>query len=484
MSAPPKAFDPLADIRVASWPRMMVHDASRRLMTSRQRFDVVACGRRSGKTTHALRRLLFGDLHTGGNHRGCLTAPPGVDTPTYVYGAPTHQQAIRVAWSRVLGMLPKWAIAKKHGGDDHWISFVNGALLYVMGMEAHQRIEGINIDGFVLDEYADMKPEAYTSSIRPALDTPGRPPGWGMFIGRPRGHNHFYELFEAAERRENWARYHWPSWTVMGDREVREARHELDELSFRQEYGGEFVGTVGRIYYQWSAANVGECTYDPTDELLIALDFNVAPGVAVIAQDYPIAVNVLYCGECGAPDPGRSGEGCNICNRELPYDVGTQVVGEVWQEIDSNARMVSEEILQRWGAHRGPISVYGDATGGSRSVTSERSAWGVVEDYLSRHWPHVRLDLADANPAVRDRVVVVNSRLRNASDLVRIRVDPDGAPHTITDFEGVQRNKNGDIDKDHNPKLTHLTDAIGYLLHRRYGAERVGAELEVTHDLG
>lgn len=454
-------------------PRMKMHRQRRRFLRSRKRFQIVAAGRRSGKTVEARHRLLFGDWHLGGNHYGCLVPPPGVSDPTFAYCAPTHQQAKRIVWEKFKAEVPKWAIRKKLESELS-ITFVTGSKLYVAGMDQPERIEGIALDGVVPDEFADMKPKAWTSSIRPTLSTVGRP-GWALFIGRPRGKNHFWRLMQDAQKPENvrdWdVFYPWPSWLVMDAAEVEAARRELDERSFRQEYGGEFLSDAGRAYYQYGPWNVRELQYQPDRPLLLCFDFNVKPGVCEIAQDFDQAVSVLLCARCGAPMPGRSGEPCRICRGTLPFETVTGFIDEVHIADDSNTRRVCEEVLTKWGSiHRGKVICYGDPSGGARRTSAERSDWQTIEDYLSRQWPTLELDLADVDPGPRDRMVVTNSRLKNAADQVRVFVDPQKAPELARDLDETQLDDDGDLDEGPERKRTHASDAAAYLLCQRFGA--------------
>lgn len=455
-------------------PVMKMHRQRRRFLASRKRFDIIAAGRRSGKTVEARHRLLWGSWHFGGNHYGCMTPPPGVPDPTFAYCAPTHQQAKRIVWDKLKAEIPRWAIRKKLENELS-ITFVTGSKLYVAGMDQPERIEGIPLDGVVPDEFADMKPKAWTSSIRPALSTPGRPPGWALFIGRPRGKNHFWKLCEDARHPDNvatWGIYHpWPSWLVMDPAEIAAARRELDERSFRQEYGGEFLSDAGRAYYQFGTWNHHALEYDPARPLLIAFDFNVRPGVALIAQDFDKVVDVLVCGRCSAPMPGRSGNTCRVCGIFLPHETVTACIDEVWIDDDSNTRRVCLEVISRWGmVHRGKVIAYGDATGGARKTSAERSDWQTIEDYLSRIWATFEMDLPSVNPNPRDRVVVVNSRLKNASDEVRVFMDPRKVPHLCEDLDQTQLDDNGELDEGPENKRTHISDALGYLLFQRFGS--------------
>ena len=72
-------------------------------------------------------------------------------------------------------------------------------------------------------------------------------------IGRPRGRNHFWKMFQEAQKNPKWSVFYpWPSWMIMSDQEIEDAKKELDELSFKQEYGGEFVESSEKAYYGFS----------------------------------------------------------------------------------------------------------------------------------------------------------------------------------------------------------------------------------------
>jgi hypothetical protein len=76
----------------------------------------------------------------------------------------------------------------------------------------------------------------------------------------------------------------------------------------------------------------------------------------------------------------------------------------------------------------------------------------------------VQLRVPTKNPPVRERVGLVNARLRSADDTVRLVVDPKCKELTL-DFESVSyKADTGEIDKDRDGARTHLSDALGYLL--------------------
>jgi hypothetical protein len=51
---------------------------------------------------------------------------------------------------------------------------------------------------------------------------------------------------------------------------------------------------------------------------------------------------------------------------------------------------------------------------------------------------------------------------------IRLLVDPVEAPHVVKDFEGVAALDDGSIEKKKGDPLTHLSDAIGYYIVRKF----------------
>jgi hypothetical protein len=101
----------------------------------------------------------------------------------------------------------------------------------------------------------------------------------------------------------------------------------------------------------------------------------------------------------------------------------------------------------------------------------------VIRQYMQMHGVKVAgYRVPKANPAVRDRVQLVNARLRNAAGEIRLRVDAK-CKELIRDFEDVRYIPSTMlIDKDRDPKRTHLSDALGYLVWQEFGPRPVAGE--------
>ena len=419
-------------------------------------------GRRSGKTERAKRKLV----------EECLSGRSSFADPNYFAAAPTRDQAKRIYWDDLKALSPRryvWRTSE----TELTIWYKTGAALSVVGMDKPQRIEGSPWDGGVLDEYANMKPNAWGENVRPSLSDRE---GWCWLIGVPEGRNHYYDTYNDALGALNisnggdWDAFTWFSSDILSAAEIASARSSLDELTFRQEYEASFVNFEGQAYYPFerhlhcAALREG---YNPTADLILCFDFNVDPGVCVVVQEMKFPRLI----ETAAPIMVKGRE--MFVNVTRPASVGTGIIGEVHIPRNSNTPAVCKKVIEDWGDHKGHIYLYGDATGGSRgSAQTEGSDWDLIEKALYKHWGNERVHfmVPSSNPTERARINAVNTRLKTGDGEIKMMVDANHAPQTVKDFEGVRllAGGSGELDKKADPKLTHLTDSVGYYIAKVY----------------
>lgn len=453
------------------WTPLRYQPEQTRLIESPARFKVVPAGRRSGKTERAKRRLI----------QAALGSESPFPDPNYFAAAPTRDQAKRIYWDDLKSMSPKSTVVRI-SETELSIWYVTGAMISVIGMDKPERIEGSPWDGGVLDEYANMKPEAWGANVRPALSDRN---GWCWLIGVPEGRNHYYDTWNAALGPNNvanggeWDGFTWFSSDILPAKEIESAKRDLDELTYRQEYEASFVNFEGQAYYPFErslhCARLAD-RYNTENDLMLCLDFNVDPGVAVIAQEMEF------------PEKVAVPEGQEIRGKQMFANIrrvgthGTGVIGEVYIPRNSNTPAVCRKFIQDWGEHRGRILLYGDATGGSRGTAqTDGSDWDLVKKHLHEHFGRDRVayKVPTSNPTERARINAVNSRLRTLDGEVHMMVDPSAAPMTVKDFEGVRllAGGSGEIDKKADLKLTHLTDGLGYYVVKEYPTTKKGASV-------
>lgn len=434
------------------WTPLKLHPAQQAYWSSPHRFNVLPCGRRSGKTEFAKRKLVLRAI------RGSKFHPS-----RYFAAAPTNAQAEAIYWNDLKALVPERLIAEI-SETDTTITLITGTEIKVAGMDKPQRIEGQPWDGGILDEYADMKAKAWPAHVRPAL---ADRKGWCELIGVPEGRNHYFDTAMKAKARmaqngraSEWGYFTWLSADILDAAEIAAAKEDLDELTYLQEYEASFVSFTGRAYYAFDALQhvrpiAGR--YNPRAPLAFMFDFNVSPGVAAVAQEMELANG----------------------------NAGTGIIGEVHIPRNSNTPVVCRKLIADWGDHQGEITCYGDATGGAAgSAKVQGSDWDLIRATLGRHFgERMNYRVPTSNPAERQRVNAVNSRLKSIDGQVRMEIDGEKCPNVIKDFEGVQilKGSAGELDKKTDLTLTHITDAIGYYVHREHPLP--GAGLSIVHDM-
>ena len=197
------------------------------------RFAVVVAHRRFGKTVAALNHII---------REAVLNEQ---ETPRYAYIAPTYGQAKRVAWD----YLVKYTTPL--GGTnniselrvDFW-----GRRIQLYGSDNPDSLRGQFFDGVIVDEVGDQNPKIWTDIIRPSIVDRK---GWCLFIGTPKGHNHFKELRDRAKTEEGWGLLEFKASEtgVVDSVELKAAKNEMGESKYAQEFECSFDAPVEGSYY-------------------------------------------------------------------------------------------------------------------------------------------------------------------------------------------------------------------------------------------
>ena len=197
-----------------------------------KRFVVMALHRRAGKTELALKKLIDAAVKNK------------LDLPLYLYVAPLLKQAKVIAWARlkqmVTPLIPHGAVDVNE--SELFVRFThNQATIRIYGADNPDAMRGVRLDGAVIDEVAQIKPEVWDEIIRPALSDRL---GWAWFIGTPKGINLFSQLyFAASEVSDEWtrARYTVYDTDALDTREVERIRKDMAEQAFAREYLCDFT---------------------------------------------------------------------------------------------------------------------------------------------------------------------------------------------------------------------------------------------------
>lgn len=198
---------------------------------AKKRFTVLALHRRAGKTELALMELIDKALKFK------------QELGLFFYMAPFLKQAKAIAWTRLKARLEplRAAGAVDVSEVDLMVTFKhNGAVLRVFGADNPDAARGVRLDGVVLDEVAQIKPEVWADVIQPTLSDRK---GWAMFIGTPSGVNLFSELYYRAETLPDWhaSRYTVYDTDALDPEEVERLKRDMSETSFAREYLCDFA---------------------------------------------------------------------------------------------------------------------------------------------------------------------------------------------------------------------------------------------------
>jgi len=170
----------------------------------------------------------------------------------YAYLGPLYRQVKQAAWD---GLREAATGAAEFSESELVAKFPNEARIQLFGADNYQALRGMHLDGIVLDEYGDIHPNAWTEVIRPALAAKR---GFAVFIGTPKGRNHFYQLYEDTKRDPDWfnALYRFADSGVIGGltgdaalAEVEAARRAMTIDHFAQEYECSFEAAITGAYY-------------------------------------------------------------------------------------------------------------------------------------------------------------------------------------------------------------------------------------------
>lgn len=379
------------------------------ILASPARFKLVNAGRRFGKTHLAIDFYLFPGAV---NH-------PGSNS---YYIAPTYKDAKRIAWEKLKDVVPLSYIDGKPNETELSIRLRNRSKITLLGADDPDSLRGPGAHRIVYDEFAFQKKYVWDVT-RPMLSDTG---GDALFISTPSGYNHFYDMYCAATAKRGWAAFQFT--TLDGGNvppeEIEEAKHDLDERMFRQEYEASFEMLAGRVYYAYNRdKNVCIVQDDGSSTLLVGMDFNVNPMTAAIAQRK--ADQLHFIDEIVLPN--------------------------------GNTELMAAAIKQRFPGRK--VNVYPDPTGNARKTSAPV---GQTDFTILRSAGFTVLAPQRPYP-ISDKYNTFNAALCNAAGERSIYINPVRCQSLAKGLDGLTY-RDGTSEADKSLGLDHITDAAAYLV--------------------
>jgi phage terminase large subunit-like protein len=215
-----------------------LHEAQREAVQDAQRFNVVCCGRRWGKTFLGVDRLVNAALH---GH------PVAWMSPTY--------RMLTEVWRSVRNILSPVSLVVQQ--QQHRIELLTNGVVEMWSLDNPDAIRGRKYQMVVIDEAAMVRDLGgiWNAVIRPTL-TDLRGGAW--MLSTPKGRNFFWGCYQHGQEGTDG----WASWQMPTDRnphldskEVQMMRESLPEMVARQEIDAEPVTDGGGVF-----RNVHDCT--------------------------------------------------------------------------------------------------------------------------------------------------------------------------------------------------------------------------------
>ena len=337
-----------------------------KVIDSKSRFRVLISGRRFGKTFVAINELArFARFP---NQR-CW------------YVAPSYRQAKQIVWTDLKEKIIKHRWHSKINDSDLSIILKNKSEIALRGADNFDALRGVGLNFLVMDEISDIKPIAWTEVLRPTLSNTE---GHCLFCTSPKGFNWAYDLYVKGTKDNNWESFKFT--TLDGGQvdveEIEQAKNDLDERTFQQEYLASFVNYAGIIYYNFDRTKNIIDNYEITEDTIhIGLDFNIDPMCATVGQ---IKDNNVYIFD------------------EI----------QIWS---SNTNEMVEEIQRRYKQR---VIVYPDPSARQRKT----SAGGFTDISILKN-AGLEVRSRSAHPLVRDRINAVNTKLKNANGMSSLFIE-------------------------------------------------------------
>ncbi len=383
------------------------------------RFKVTVAGRRWGKTHLAIYDSLFNDEH-------------GIYKKAKLnnwYVSPTYRQSKLIAWNLLKEICFDYPMyIKEKNESELYIKLINDSILTLKGADKEDSLRGVGLNHVILDEFEFMKVDAWKEVIRPALSDKK---GSAMFIGTPDGFGNLYEVYtKGLSGEDGYKSWHYKTIDspFIDPIEIEQAKNELDERTFRQEYEASFETVMGRVYYCFNReSNVKRIERLDGYKIIVCVDFNVNPMKWCLLQDTGKELRVFD----------------EIIKQNTNTEEMARTVGDIY-------------------GYDYPYTFAGDYSGTFRSTNSRTTDYDIIQQIL----PNTEIKTRP-NPAVVDRINAVNAKLKNTKGERFLFID-EKCKHLIKDFEQViWKEDKREIEKG-NMELTHISDAIGYYINYEY----------------
>ena len=396
---------------------MRLSPIQQQVANDNHRFKVVIGGRRMGKTFLAIREM-------------CYQAR--LPNRLIWYVTSSYRAAKMIAFKELKQRLTDLNWVRKINESELSVTLKNNTEIALKGADNFQSLRGIKLSYCVIDEAAQVQPDAWFEVIRPAL---ADSEGGVLFISTPLGKNNWtFDLYNREkEDPDNWKS--WQFTTLEGgfvsEQEIEQARQDMSEKQFNQEFNATFESFGDQVAWAFNRdQNIKELPNADLRTIYIGMDFNVAPINAAIMV--------------------REGEDLYIIDEIQMYS--------------SNTDELAQEIRRRYPKSK--VFVYPDPSGAARKTSANGHT-----DFTILQNAGFNVKAPRRHDPVRDRINALNARLRSADGKNHLFVSK-RCKYSIESLEKYCF-KPGTQIPDKDSGFDHMFDAISYCVAFIFPLQRV-----------
>ena len=165
----------------------------------------------------------------------------------FAYIAPTYKMAKQISWD-FIKFYSRPIPNIKVNESELRIDYPSGSRITLFGADNPDNLRGLSLNGVVFDEYAQIKENVFTEIIRPALSDKE---GWCIWLGTPKGKNHFYHLYLKAQDNPDWQTWTIPITQTVGaitQDEIDATKREMPQDLFQQEFMCSWLDNAGGFF--------------------------------------------------------------------------------------------------------------------------------------------------------------------------------------------------------------------------------------------
>jgi PBSX family phage terminase large subunit len=261
-----------------------------KFLQSSARIRAALAGRRGGKTEiGAIEAIRHAEQKTG-------WVKNEIDECIGVIIAPTTDMLRRISLKKFL------AYAKPFQPEFHQthneITWPNGSIIYGISADKPERLEGIKANWLWLDEVFQMGEQIFLESMARVADTKGRIWATGslgvQYVNPKRHWIYKYFIENPIEGSETF------TWTTADNphfprEELERLKNTLDSRTYRAlfELNWDIQGK-NLVYDDFTEANLKECSYNPSLETSVTVDWGWAHKAAVFFVQYNQASDTVH----------------------------------------------------------------------------------------------------------------------------------------------------------------------------------------------